>query len=180
MTDAAEVSLMATDISQWIAEKSGEMGEIVELREVWPIETDFSKWLAKNINVLNKLVMWEIEAASARTEVYDLTNQLRVDVLCQATKPDSTEQFNVIIENQLTSTDDDHLARILKYIQSFEAGGVIWIASSVDYSSPRAHHMGVIQWLNENSQVDAYLFTPLLVKTDENHFKLWLLCEVVP
>ncbi len=116
-------------------------------------ELEFSNWLAKNIHVLNDEVCWDINPSSVRREQSAWNGSLRVDIFCQATKPGDSEPFNVVIENQLWTTDSDHLARILAYTSAFDAKIAIWIAG--DYT---LMHRRVIRWLNDNSDIDAYLF----------------------
>lgn len=117
-------------------------------------ELQFSDWLARNIHVLNDEVDWDINPRSVQRERSAWYGSLRVDLFCQATKPGGSEPFNVIIENQLRTTDSDHLARILAYISAFDARGAVWIAEDYTYM-----HRRIIRWLNENSNIDAYLFS---------------------
>ncbi len=116
-------------------------------------ELQFSDWLAQNIHVLSDEVAWDINPSSVRRERSAWNGSLRVDLFCQATEPGGSESFNVIIENQLRTTDSDHLARILAYISAFDAKGAVWIAGNYTYM-----HRRVIRWLNDNSEIDAYLF----------------------
>ena len=78
---------------------------------------------------------------------------LRVDLLCRASEPDDGTPFYVIIENQLTTTDSDHLTRMLAYAAAFDAKAAVWIATKDLLRYRRA-----VRWLNENTQMDAYLF----------------------
>lgn len=116
-------------------------------------ELEFSNWLAKNIHVLNDKVCWDINPSSVRREQSAWNGSLRVDLFCQATKPGGSEPFNVVIENQLRTTDSNHLARILAYTSAFDAKVAIWIAGDYELM-----HRRVIRWLNDNSDIDAYLF----------------------
>lgn len=116
-------------------------------------ELEFSNWLAENIHVLNDKVRYDINPSSVRREQSAWNGSLRVDLFCQATKPGDSEPFNVVIENQLWTTDSDHLARILAYTSAFDAKVAIWIAG--DYT---LMHRRVIRWLNDYSDIDAYLF----------------------
>ena len=43
--------------------------EDVALRTVWPIELDFSRWLARNIEILNDQLLWQIDPDSVTQEV---------------------------------------------------------------------------------------------------------------
>ncbi len=115
-------------------------------------ELDFSRWLADNIGVLNEQVIWDIDPQSVRREESASDGSLRVDLFCEATKPEGGERFNVIIENQLRTTDNDHLARIMEYTAAFDARGVVWIAEN-----HKRIHDRVFRWLNDNAGIDAYL-----------------------
>ena len=116
-------------------------------------ESQFSDWLAKNTHVISNKVPWDIDPASVQREVNAVNRLLRVDLLCRATEPGDSEPFNVIIENQLTTTDSDHLTRMLAYSAAFNARAAVWIATKDLLRYRRA-----IRWLNENTELDAYLF----------------------
>ncbi len=117
-------------------------------------ELQFSDWLAKNIHILGDKLAWDIDPSSVQRERSAWNGSLRVDLFCRATKPGCGKSFNVIIENQLRTTDSDHLARILAYTSAFDAKGAVWIAENYTYM-----HRRIIRWLNENSNIDAYLFS---------------------
>ena len=116
-------------------------------------ESQFSNWLARNTHVISDKVSWNIDPTSVQREVPALNGLLRVDLLCRATKSGCSDPFNVIIENQLTTTDSDHLTRMLAYAVTFDAEAVVWIATRDLLRYRRA-----IRWLNEETQMDAYLF----------------------
>ena len=115
-------------------------------------EQDFSNWLAANIHVLTEHTGWEIRPTSIKRERRGWDGAIRVDLFCEATKPGGDEPFNVIIENQLKTTDYNHLARIMAYIAAFDAKGAVWIAEDYTYI-----HKRVIRWINDNTGLDAYL-----------------------
>ncbi|MDE0600603.1 MAG: hypothetical protein OXI56_02270, partial [bacterium] len=104
----------------------GELGEMrrVGLRTVWPHELDFSLWLRQNIDYLNEQVHWDLDPDSVRQEVS--LGGLRVDLLLEASAPDTGDRFPVVIENQLGPTDGSHLAGVMAYMVAFEARGVVW------------------------------------------------------
>ena len=130
-----------------------ELGEIHRhsLRETWPLELDFSHWLARNIIRLDNLVRWEIDPTTVKEEV--TKGALRVDLLVDATDPDTHESFEVVIENQLDVTDDGHLAAVMTYLASFGARGAVWIAGDVTQE-----YVNTVQWLNDQCEIDFYLF----------------------
>ena len=146
-----------------MAEAGGRLGEkkTVDLREVWPKELDFSGWLAKHIEILNEQLRWDLDAASVQQEVS--AGSLRVDLLAEARESGSDKRFPVVIENQLETTDDSHLAGVMAYTAAFKAKGAIWIAGNV---SPV--YVDVMNWLNANAEIDAYLFKVETIRIDES------------
>ena len=146
-----------------MTERGEPLGEkkSVDLRTVWPNELDFSAWLGKNLDVLADELCWEIDAKSVETEV--AKGRLRVDVLVKATHPDEPEPFPVVIENQLGMTDASHLAGVVTYMVAFEARGAIWIAGDVSHE-----YVETVQWLNDNSTIDAYLFKVETIRIDDS------------
>ena len=141
-------------------EQLGEKKQVA-LRTVWPDELDFSRWLAKNIDILNDQLLWDLDRASVQQEVQ--RGRLRVDLLVEAIAPDTRERFPVVIENQLDMTDGGHLAGVMTYMVAFGAKAAIWIAGDVSHE-----YVEVIQWLNEKTEIHAYLFTVETICVDES------------
>ncbi len=77
----------------------------VALREIWPHEaSNFTPWLAENIEELGKALGMDLELVEQEANVGDFS----LDILAK----DLGTSKSAIIENQLTQTDHDHLARI--------------------------------------------------------------------
>ena len=60
---------------------------------------------------------------------------------------------HVIIENQLTKTDHDHLGKLLTYMSNLDAKVAIWVATD-----PRPEHVAAINFLNENVPQDTQFY----------------------
>lgn len=114
--------------------------EEVNIRELWSHEQyDFSKWLAKeeNIELLNDTV--GLTLTDVDKEVY--VGSYRCDLVAV----DETTGIRIIIENQLESTNHDHLGKIITYASGLDASVVIWIVKEA-----REEHRSAIEWLNNN------------------------------
>lgn len=126
--------------------------ERVPLRSVWPREQqDFSRWLVENIDFLNEQLPFDVDPESLRPE--QAAGDFSVDIVGEAVYPDSTEPIKVVIENQLQQTDHDHLGKVLTYLAAFDAKAAIWISGRA-----RPEHAKAVQWLNDESSIDAWLF----------------------
>lgn len=120
----------------------------VDLRELWPEEDkDFTPWLSSKdgLAVLNETLGMELELEN--TEVY--VGNYRADIVAKDTITDSY----VVIENQLSQTDHDHIGKLLTYAASFDAKTVVWVAQYF-----REEHRQAIDWLNNITSKDIDFF----------------------
>ena len=122
--------------------------EKVDLREIWKHEAqDFTNWLAKRENLEQLSDEIGIDIALIQTEAS--VGKFNVDVLAE----EETTGRKVVIENQLESTDHDHLGKIITYASGFDAEIIVWIVKSV-----RDEHKQAIDWLNEHTDSKINIF----------------------
>lgn len=127
------------------------MKEVTEVSEedvrlLWQNEQqDFTPWLRKKIHKLADAL--GIEIVEARNEVG--TGDFQVDILAEEK---DTERV-VVIENQLTSSNHQHLGQLLTYAAGFEGAIVVWIVSEL-----RPEHERALSWLNSISSEDVAFF----------------------
>lgn len=119
--------------------------EKVALQEIWKHEAyDFTTWLFDNCDVLKDQIGLTISPIEKEKSV----GPFRVDILGE----DSTGR-TVIIENQLTRTDHDHLGKLLTYMSNLDAKVAILISTD-----PRPEHITAIDFLNKNVPQDTQFY----------------------
>lgn len=127
--------------------KLGQLKE-VDIRKVWTHEQyDFSKWLAaeENIQVLGD----ELNLSLTDIETEKFVGSYRCDIICK----DEITGKSVLIENQLESTNHDHLGKIITYASGLDASVVVWVVASA-----RDEHASAIEWLNNHTTQDVDFF----------------------
>ncbi len=115
--------------------------EPVPLRELWKHEErGFSVWLFENIQVLGDALGMQLSDPQREVAVGSFT----VDLVAE-----EESLGRIIIENQLESTDHDHLGKLLTYLTNLDAKTAVWISPT-----PRPEHARAIAWLNETTPDD--------------------------
>jgi len=112
----------------------------VKIRDRWPNEaSDFTPWLAEEENMSRLGDAIGLELETERTEAP--VGPYSADILAL----DSTTGEYVVIENQLTKTNHDHLGKAITYASVLGARTVIWVAP--DFTD---EHHKALDWLNDN------------------------------
>ena len=113
--------------------------EQVDPREAWVDEAqEFTPWLAQenNLALLAETIGIDLELEAQEQKV----GPFRADVLCKDTINDQW----VLIENQLSKTNHNHLGQLLTYAAGLKAETIIWIANRFT-----EEHRAALDWLNE-------------------------------
>jgi hypothetical protein len=125
------------------------LGKILQmdLRNVWPVEPDFTKWLAEeqSLRLLSDEIGVDIQLIQVEADVGDFN----VDILAEEVGTGR----KIVIENQLETTNHDHLGKLITYASGHDAKVVVWIFKDV-----REEHRQAIDWLNENTLEDVGFF----------------------
>ncbi len=120
----------------------------VNLRTAWKNEaSDFTTWLAKdeNLSLLSDEIGIEISLLQTEASV----GKFNVDILAE----EENTGRKIIIENQLESTNHDHLGKIITYASGHDAEIIIWIVKNV-----RDEHKQAIDWLNDHTDEEINFF----------------------
>ena len=111
----------------------------VDPRTIWNHEAHhFTPWLAENIQQLGDAIGIDLELTEREADVGDFS----LDLLAI----DLSRNAPVIIENQLSTTDHDHLGKLITYASGFDAEVVIWVSTAI-----REEHRQALDWLNQRS-----------------------------
>ena len=124
--------------------------EKMELRDIWAHEAlEFTKWLSdskdNNIQHLNDII--GLNLVDLKTE--QNVGGFKCDIVCRDEFSDKT----VIIENQLETSNHDHLGKIITYASGLEASVIIWIVKNA-----RQEHASAIEWLNNHTDQSVSFF----------------------
>lgn len=120
--------------------------ERVDLREAWPNEArDFTPWLADNIAELGEALGMDLELQETEAAVGGYS----LDVLAT----DLNQNRQVIIENQLETTNHTHLGQLLTYAAGYDANVIVWLTREF-----RDEHRQALDWLNQRTGEDTQFF----------------------
>ncbi len=122
--------------------------EEVALRRIWPNEArDFTPWLAEqdNLDSLGEVIGLNLVEAEQEVSV----GSFSADIHCKIESDNRT----VIIENQIESSNHDHLGKTIVYASGVDASVIVWIVKNA-----RPEHVSAVEWLNEHTDSDVGFF----------------------
>jgi hypothetical protein len=116
----------------------------VDVRSHWANEAaEFTPWLAEATDIakLGEAIGLELEVEHTEVAV----GPFAADILARV----SATGGYVVIENQLSKTDHDHLGKAITYAAVLGAKTVVWVAPNLT-----EEHRKALDWLNDNSSDD--------------------------
>lgn len=120
----------------------------IDLREQWKHEAaDFTSWLAEDENL--QLLSDEIGIDISLVKTEASVGKFNVDILAE----EENTGRKIVIENQLETTNHDHLGKLITYASGFDAEIVIWIVKDV-----RDEHKQAVDWLNDHTDDKINIF----------------------
>ncbi len=140
----------------------------IDLRSQWPSEPrDFTPWLADNLEELDsKLLLGLHEPQKEQPAGIGFVDIMAID----------SDSQKVIIENQLTPADYEHLGKCLVYAAGLDAKTIIWIASDF-----KDDFIQTVNWINNNTgdDVDVYAVKLELFSIDNSFpaFRFNIVCR---
>jgi hypothetical protein len=117
--------------------------EIVDIREIFRDEArDFTPWLAslEGLTELGEKLGVDLELVSVESR----SGSYKADIVAKVINEDEEDHI-VVIENQLDSTNHDHLGKIITYSAGHNAKICVWVSTSFT-----DEHRQAVDWLNEH------------------------------
>ena len=120
--------------------------EKVALRDARLHESaEFTPWLAENINELGEALGIDLEFQQTEVSV----GRFSLDILASEIYTNRP----VIIENQLGTTNHNHLGKLLTYVAGHNANIIIWLTEEF-----HDEHRQALDWLNQRTDEDTLFF----------------------
>lgn len=122
-----------------------------DVREYWEHEAhEFTPWIAGEIGAEGTSHLEDVLGLDlAVTEKEKSVGRYSVDILAEVVD----DGRSVVIENQLGSSDHDHLGKCIAYAAGVDADIVVWLSPQFN-----DEHQDAFNWLNTNSREGIDLF----------------------
>ncbi|MBN1233295.1 MAG: DUF4268 domain-containing protein [Candidatus Coatesbacteria bacterium] len=117
------------------------------LRDIWKDEgKDFTPWLAEeeNLDMLGEEIGIDINLIQTEKPL----GAYKADIYAE-----DERSRKIVIENQLESTNHDHLGKLLVYASGLDAEIIIWIVKEFTDD-----HKNAVNWLNEHTDENISFF----------------------
>jgi hypothetical protein len=132
-------------VSQGESQTLGQISDVAATA-AWANEITFSKWMAANLPLLGRVLdVDDLELIGTELAVGDF----RCDIVAREIGSNRT----LIVENQFTKTDHDHLGKLLTYAAQHTAQIIVWISTEI-----RDEHRAAIDWLNRTTSNEIGFF----------------------
>lgn len=122
-----------------------------DVREYWEHEAhEFTPWLADEIRAedashLEDVLGLDLDVLETEKSV----GKYSLDILAEVVE----DGRQVVIENQLNSSDHDHLGKCIAYAAGIDADIIVWLSPQFN-----DEHKDAFNWLNKNSREGVDLF----------------------
>jgi len=115
------------------------------VREYWEHEAhDFTPWLADQIQAEDASHLEDVLGLDLEViEIEKSVGKYSVDILAEVVD----DGRRVVIENQLSSSDHDHLGKCIAYAAGVDADLIVWLSPQFN-----DEHKDAFRWLNKNSR----------------------------
>ncbi len=122
-----------------------------DVREYWEHEAhDFTPWLADQLRTEGASHLEDVLGLDlAVIETEKSVGKYSVDIVAEVVDDDR----QVVIENQLTQSDHDHLGKCIAYAAGVDADIIVWLSPQFN-----DEHKDAFQWLNKTSREGIDLF----------------------
>ncbi len=125
--------------------------ESQDVRDYWKHEAhEFTPWLANQIRSEDASHLEDVLGLDLEViEIEKSVGKYSVDILAEVVDDGRT----VVIENQLSYSDHDHLGKCIAYAAGVDADIIVWLSPQFN-----DEHKDAFQWLNKNSREGIDLF----------------------
>lgn len=122
-----------------------------DVREYWTHEAhEFTPWLADQLRADDPSHLEDVLGLDLDVvEIEKSVGKYSVDILAEVVE----DGRQVVIENQLNSSDHDHLGKCIAYAAGIDADIIVWLSPQFN-----DEHRDAFNWLNKNSREGVDLF----------------------
>lgn len=136
--------------------------EKVDPAVAWPDGArGFSSWLIENVDMLNEHLPFDLIRDSLTHS--GAIDDAALDVVGDAADAATGDAIKVVVQHQLSRTDHDHLGKVVASAAACDARAAVWISTGAT-----ALHAEAVQWINDESTLDAWLFDVEVIRIGDS------------